>query len=123
MSVTETDTTWYATAVVDDADELAGAAADINALRMRSQEGFPNFGEVDDLTNFEQIQVGLQAAEDEWVYMHRGLDIAERIKVAEDGVITGPATDEVFMRECTKEYKRLMTTEPTLAMTRKVAGD
>ena len=53
---------------------------DINALRMRTQEGFPNFGEVDDIANFEQIQRGLMAPEDEWVYMNRGLGIPDRIK-------------------------------------------
>jgi len=38
--------------------------------RMRTQEQFPNFGEVDDLANFEEIQRGLACLEDEWVYMH-----------------------------------------------------
>ena len=58
----------------------ATRSTDINALRMRTQEGFPNFGEVDDVANFEQIQRGLMAPEDEWVYMHRGLGIPGRIK-------------------------------------------
>ena len=118
VSLTETDTTWYGTAVIDDHDELLGAVDDVNALRMRTQEGFPNFGEVDDLMNFEQIQVGLEAEEDEWVYMHRGLGIPGRISVDDDGVITGPPTDEVFMREYMKEYKRLMTAEPKLEIQR-----
>jgi phenylpropionate dioxygenase-like ring-hydroxylating dioxygenase large terminal subunit len=118
LSVDETDTTWYGTAVVDEAGEFGPAVGDINALRMRTQEGFPNFGEVDDLTNFEQIQEGLKALEDEWVYMHRGLGIANRVKQADDGTITAPATDEVFMREYMKEYKRLMITAPKLAIAR-----
>ena len=58
---------------------------DINALRMRTQEGFPNFGEVDDIANFEQIQRGLMAVEDEWVYMHRGFGIPDRVKQHPDG--------------------------------------
>ena len=49
---------------------------------MRTQEGFPNFGEVDDLANFEEIQRGLGAFEDEWVYMHRGMDIPGRTSTA-----------------------------------------
>lgn len=118
ISVTETDTTWYGTAVVDDDNELDGAVDDINALRMRTQESFPNFGEVDDLMNFEQIQHGLSAQEDEWVYMHRGMDIVDRVRVDENGVITAPATDEVFMREYIKEWKRLMQAEPQLAIRR-----
>ena len=85
-----------------------------------TQEGFPHFGEVDDLANFEQIQIGLACEEDEWVYMHRGMDIPDRIHVDNDGVIRGPATDEVFMREAAKNYHRLMTAEPTLSITREL---
>ena len=75
---------------------------------MRTQEGFPNFGEVDDIANFEQIQRGLMAVEDEWVYMNRGFGIPGRVTTHEDGSITAPATDEAFMREHFKEWKRLM---------------
>ena len=120
VAVDETDTTWYGTAVVDETGELNGAADAINALRMRTQESFPNFGEVDDLANFEQIQVGLACEEDEWVYMHRGHNIPDRIHRDNDGVIRGPATDEVFLREAYKNYRRLMTTEPVLSITREV---
>ena len=104
--------------MIDEANVLEGTVDDINALRMRTQESFPNFGEVDDLANFEQIQAGLAAEEDEWVYMHRGLDLPGRIKVDERGVITGPPTDEIFMREHTKVWKRLMTAEPRIAVKR-----
>ena len=61
VAVDETDTTWYGTAVVDEDGVLEGTVDAINALRMRTQESFPNFGEIDDLANFEQIQVGFQA--------------------------------------------------------------
>jgi phenylpropionate dioxygenase-like ring-hydroxylating dioxygenase large terminal subunit len=118
VAVDETNVTWYGTAVVDEDDALGGAAADINALRMRTQEQFPNFGEVDDLANFEEIQRGLACTEDEWVYMHRGLGIPGRIKTDADGIITAPATDEAFMREYIKEWKRLMQASPTLAVRR-----
>ena len=120
VSVDETDTTWYGTAVIDETGELNGATDAINALRMRTQESFPNFGEVDDLANFEQIQVGLACEEDEWVYMHRGHNIPNRIHVDNDGIIRGPATDEVFLRETYKYYRRLMTSEPTLSITREL---
>ena len=118
VAVDETKLTWYATAVVDESGELEGAVEDVNALRMRTQEGFPNFGEVDDAVNFEQIQRGLQALEDEWVYMHRGLGIPGRVKVGEDGALTAPATDEVFMREYIKEWQRLMRNKPNLVVRR-----
>ena len=117
VSVDETDTTWYATAVVDEAGELGEALEDVNALRMRTQEAFPNFGEVDDAVNFEEIQRGLQAHEDEWVYMHRGLGVPGRVTTV-DGVIRAPATDEVFMRETMNEWKRLMSARPQLQVMR-----
>ena len=75
ISVDETNTVWYGTTIEDETARSAGRSNDINALRMRTQEGFPNFGEVDDVTNFEQIQRGLACLEDEWVYMNRGLGI------------------------------------------------
>jgi hypothetical protein len=119
LSVTETNTVWYGTAVVDDEGVWGEALGPINALRMRTQEGFPNFGEVDDLANFEEIQRGLAAFEDEWVYMHRGMGIPGRIKTdGTTGIITAPATDEMFMREYIKEWKRLMQTEPNIQIRR-----
>jgi hypothetical protein len=120
ISIAETNTTWYGTAVIDDDNELEGTVDDVNAIRMRTQEGFPNFGEVDDLMNFEQIQQGLTAEEDEWIYMHRGLGIDGRISIDKNGIITAPATDEVFMREYMKEYKRLMMDEPNLTIQRRI---
>jgi phenylpropionate dioxygenase-like ring-hydroxylating dioxygenase large terminal subunit len=118
VAVDETNLTWYATAVVDEDGALGGAVDDVNAIRMRTQEAFPNFGEVDDAANFEEIQRGLTAPEDEWVYMHRGLGIPGRVKVDANGVITAPATDEVFMREYIKEWKRLMQARPELTVRR-----
>ncbi len=83
-------------------------------------ESFPNFGEVDDAVNFEEIQRGLAAEEDPWVYMHRGLDLPGRVKTGADGTLTAPATDEVFMRETFKHWKRLMASPPALEITREV---
>lgn len=118
LAVDETDTTWYATAVVDEGNELGGTVDAVNALRLRTQEAFPNFGEVDDAANFEEIQKGLAACEDEWVYMHRGLGVPGRVRVEPDGSIKAPATDEVFMREHMKEWKRLMSSEPKIRVLR-----
>ena len=120
IAVDETDTTWYATAVVDEGNELGGAVEEVNRLRMRTQEAFPNFGEVDDAVNFEEIQRGLAACEDEWVYMHRGLGVPGRVRTEPDGSIKAPATDEAFMREHMREWKRLMSTEPRIAVTREI---
>ena len=118
LSVNETNTIWYGTAVVDDEGVWGDELHLINALRMRTQEGFPNFGEVDDLANFEQIQRGMACLEDEWIYMHRGLGIPDRIHTLPDGTIKGPATDELFMREYIREWKRLMKNEPNIAVQR-----
>ena len=118
LAVDETDSTWYATAVVDEGNELEGAADEVNALRMRTQEAFPNFGEVDDAANFEEIQKGLAACEDEWVYMHRGLGVPGRVRTQSDGTLKAPATDEIFMREHMKEWKRLMSTTPAIEIAR-----
>jgi phenylpropionate dioxygenase-like ring-hydroxylating dioxygenase large terminal subunit len=119
ISIGETDTVWYGTKI-EDFDGTLGedVLTDINTLRMRTQEGFPNFGEVDDLTNFEQIQRGMSCLEDEWIYMHRGLGIPNRIHELLDGTIKGPATDELFMREYIREWKRLMKTDPNIGIRR-----
>ena len=118
VSVDETNVIWYGTAVVDEENALGGAVDEINALRMRTQEQFPNFGEVDDLANFEEIQRGLACIEDEWIYMHRGLGIPGRVRPDEHGAIIAPATDEAFMREYIKEWKRLMKGSPNIAVKR-----
>ena len=117
-AVDDTSLTWYGTALVDGPEYPPGLVDDLNVLRMRTQESFPNFGEVDDAANFEEIQRGLAAAEDEWVWMHRGLGVPGRVRTREDGVITAPATDEVFMREYIAFWKRLMQASPRLEPTR-----
>ena len=43
LAVDETNTTWYGTAVVDEAGELDGAVDAVNALRMRTEESFSEF--------------------------------------------------------------------------------
>jgi hypothetical protein len=40
------------------------------------------------------------------------------VKTDEHGIITAPATDEAFMREYIKEWKRLMKASPQLAIQR-----
>jgi hypothetical protein len=53
--------------------------------------------------------------------MHRGLGVPDRYSQGADGSTIGPATDEVFMRDYLRVYKRLMQTEPALAPTREVS--
>jgi len=52
---------------------------------------------------------------------HRGLGLPERYSEAEGGTTVGPATDEVFMRDYMRVYRRLMQTEPNIAPTRDVS--
>ena len=51
IAVDRVQVTWYATT-------LSGVPEEINVLRMRTQEDFPNFGEVDDCANFEGLPAG-----------------------------------------------------------------
>ncbi len=118
VSVDETDAVWYGTRIEDVNGDIGDALPVINALRMRTQEGFPNFGEVDDIANFEQIQRGLACVEDEWIYMNRGHGLPGRIKHNPDGTISAPATDEIFMREYIKEWKRIMKDDAPLEIQR-----
>ena len=53
-----------------------------------------------------------------WIYMNRGLGIPGRIRTLDDGTIKGPATDELFMREYIREWKRLIKAEPDIAIRR-----
>jgi hypothetical protein len=51
-------------------------------------------------------------------YDPRSANTRGRIKTLEDGTLMGPATDEVFMREYIKEWKRLMKAQPKLTIRR-----
>ena len=100
LGVAETDIFWFATTVSNLPDE-------VNAMRMRTQEDFPMFGEVDDVENFESCQVGLGISEAEWVDCSRHLH--SEMEVAEIDGIRAPVTSDVTMRTFYKEWKRLMS--------------
>jgi phenylpropionate dioxygenase-like ring-hydroxylating dioxygenase large terminal subunit len=102
IAVDRTQLTWHATTV-------DGLPEEINILRMRTQEDFPAFGEPDDQANFEEAQRGLGVPEMEWVMMHRGLALPERVKTDETGVVTAPVTFEHPMRGYFGEWARLMS--------------
>ncbi|MFJ7640049.1 aromatic ring-hydroxylating oxygenase subunit alpha [Peribacillus sp. NPDC046944] len=103
-AVDRTELIWYSTAV-------EGLPEEINTLRMRSQEDFPAFGEPDDMTNFEECQRGLSISEVEWINTERGFGLSNQQSTNEQGVITGPVTDELYIRNYYKEWKRLMTSK------------
>ena len=104
IAVDHTQLTWYSTLIQHAPDE-------VNVLRMRSQEDFPSFGEPDDLANFEECQRGLSIPEVDWVLCNRGLGIPDRHHEDDRGVVTGPATDELVIRDFYREWKRLMSGE------------
>lgn len=109
IAVNRTQLTWHWTTI-------GGVPDEINVLRMRTQEDFPSFGEVDDQANFAECQRGLSIPEVEWVLMNRGLDIEGRQTVDENGVIRAPKTDELPQRGYFSEWKRLMTADLALAV-------
>lgn len=98
-AVDETQLVWWATTV-------GGVPDEVNAMRMRTQEDFPAFGEPDDQANFEEVQVGLAVAETPWIMMNRG---REELRVANSaGVTEARVTDEVHLRAYYQEWLRLM---------------
>jgi len=90
------------------------ADSEMNTIRMRTQEDFPIMGEMDDATNFEECQRGLaNCPEDEWVDISRHYETGKDI-VGDDGVLTGPVTSDLHMRNYYGQWKRLMKAAPTL---------
>ncbi len=102
LGAAATDLYWFATTVSNLPDE-------VNTMRMRTQEDFPMFGEVDDVENFESCQVGLGIPEAEWVDYSRHLH-SDREVVEADGT-RAPVTSDITMRTFYKEWKRLMCME------------
>jgi phenylpropionate dioxygenase-like ring-hydroxylating dioxygenase large terminal subunit len=108
LAVDRVQVTWYATT-------LDGVPEEINVLRMRTQEDFPNFGEVDDGANFEGCQQGLAIPELEWLDISRHLHTG-RERFDARGVVTGPVSDDLHLRAYYQEWKRLMSAELNLTV-------
>jgi phenylpropionate dioxygenase-like ring-hydroxylating dioxygenase large terminal subunit len=108
LAVDRVQVTWYATT-------LTGVPEEINVLRMRTQEDFPNFGEVDDGANFEACQHGLAIPELEWIDISRHLHTG-RERLDAQGVLTGPISDDLHFRAYYQEWKRLMSAELNLTV-------
>jgi hypothetical protein len=110
-AVGETVMHWYATRRKD-------VDAQVNTMRLRTQEDFPVMGEMDDAANFEECQRGLvNHPEDEWVDMSRHYESGKDV-AAEDGIIRGPVTTDLHMRNYYAQWKRLMQANPTLCLER-----
>ena len=78
---------------------------------MRIGEDFPNFGDTDDVEQWERAQRGLRdVPEVQWLRTTRGLGLDPE---ADDrGVSTVPITSEAPMRSYHTEWQRLMGLEP-----------
>jgi phenylpropionate dioxygenase-like ring-hydroxylating dioxygenase large terminal subunit len=102
LTVEHTQLTFHATTI-------GGVPDGVNALRMRTQEDFPAFGEPDDQVNFEETQRGLAAVEEEWIYTNRGLGMSDWQEVRPDGVIATRVTDELHVRTYYKAWLKIMS--------------
>lgn len=101
VSVNKTLVRWYSTA-------LTNVPPEINAIRMRMQEDFPSFGEVDDSANFEACQIGLEEVpEVEWVNIGRHMD-SGRGSVDADGYWKEPVSTDLHARAYWRSWKSIM---------------
>ena len=105
IAYNKTALSWYAT-------RLKGVDDDINLLRMRIGEDFPNFGEVDDLEMFELCWQGLKASEVEWINTDRS---ALNPAADDAGVLTATVTDEAPLRGFLGAKREYMKQALTLA--------
>jgi phenylpropionate dioxygenase-like ring-hydroxylating dioxygenase large terminal subunit len=104
-AVNRTVVHWFSTT-------LDGAPDEINAIRMRMQEDFPSFGEVDDTANFEACQAGMESVpEMEWVDIRRHLNTGVG-RVEADGAMTEPVSSDLHMRCYFDAWRRRMNAAP-----------
>lgn len=109
ISANEVFVHWYAT-------QRADADNEMQSIRMRTQEDFPIMGEMDDASNFEECQHGMESCpEDEWIDISRHYETGKDI-TDDTGSVAGPVTSERHMRAYFKEWLRLMSAEPTLTI-------
>lgn len=93
---------------------LKGAPEEINTIRMRMQEDFPSFGEVDDAANFEACQRGLaDVPEMEWVDVRRHQDTGVGKRDEADGLWREPMSSDLHLRTYQAQWLRLMNQEST----------
>ena len=103
VAVNRTVVHWFSTT-------LEGAAPEINATRMRLQEDFPSFGEVDDTAQFESCQHGMEdVPEMEWVDIRRHMATGVGT-VDTDGYWREPISSDLHMRCYYDAWRRVMET-------------
>ena len=101
VAVNRTIVHWFSTT-------LEGAPAEVNATRMRLQEDFPSFGEVDDTAQFESCQHGLEdVPEVEWVDIRRHMDTGVGYPDT-DGHWREPISSDLHLRCYYDAWRRIM---------------
>lgn len=89
-----------------------GESDEDNAGILRAHESFygpSGMGYADDIeVSFDRVADGLQAVEDDWLIMSRGI---QNEQLQEDGTIIGKAADEVPQRAFYRRWKSLMEEE------------
>lgn len=106
-SVNKTVVKWYSTT-------LEGAPDEINAARMRMQEDFPSFGEVDDAAQFEACQQGMETVpEVEWIDMRRHMSTGAGW-IGDDGHWREPVSSDLHQRTYLQAWRRIMSAVPTI---------
>ncbi len=87
---------------------LEGADEEINVTRMRMQEDFPSFGEVDDTAQWESCQEGMETVPElEWIDISRHMD-TDKGSIEDDGYYSEPVTSDLHMRAYYAEWRRVM---------------
>jgi phenylpropionate dioxygenase-like ring-hydroxylating dioxygenase large terminal subunit len=101
ISVNRTVVHWFSTT-------LEGAPDEVNALRMRMQEDFPSFGEVDDTAQFEACQAGMEnVPEMPWIDIRRHMETGVGAP-GDDGIWTEPISSDQHMRCYFEAWRRAM---------------
>lgn len=101
VAVNRTVVHWFSTT-------LEGAPPEVNATRMRLQEDFPSFGEVDDTAQFESCQHGLEdVPEVEWVDVRRHMTTGVGYADA-DGLWREPISSDLHLRCYYDAWRRVM---------------
>jgi phenylpropionate dioxygenase-like ring-hydroxylating dioxygenase large terminal subunit len=101
VGVNRTVVHWFSTT-------LEGAPPEVNATRMRLQEDFPSFGEVDDTAQFESCQHGLEdVPEVEWVDIRRHMDTGVGYRDT-DGYMREPISSDLHLRCYYDAWRRIM---------------
>jgi len=86
-----------------------GESEEMNARILRAHEGFygpSGMGGADDIeVAFDRVTEGLQAIEEDWLQMSRGM---HREQPGENGILIGHAADEVPQRAFYRRWRKLM---------------